>query len=87
MTSPATATSPQASSWADELGTYLSPRSFPASPDHLAATLIKRHAPSHLLWRLSVAPRTREFRSLDELVEHLVVAATSAPVASFGDPT
>lgn len=86
MTSPTAPTSPQASSWADELGTYLSPRCFPATHDHLAATLIKQHAPSHLLWHLSVATRTQEFRSLDELVEHLVIAATRAPMTSFGDP-
>lgn len=77
MTTPTASASSQDSSssqdpsWADELATYLSPRCFPATHDHLAATLIARHAPSHLLWHLSLAPRTREFQSLDELVEQL----------------
>jgi hypothetical protein len=67
------------SSWADELATYLSPRCFPATHDHLAATLIQRRAPSYLLWHLSLAPRTREFQSLQELVERLSERPQAAP--------
>lgn len=72
------------SSWADELATYLSPGCFPATHDHLAATLIQRQAPSHLLWHLSLAPRTREFQSVQDLVERL----GERPQAAFlgGEP-
>jgi hypothetical protein len=80
MTTPTASTS-RDPGWADELGTYLSPGCFPATHDHLAATLIQRHAPSHLLWHLSVLPRTRQFQSLDELVDDL---AHSAPPAALG---
>ena len=71
MTTSTPSTTQPDSSWADELATYLGPRCFPASHDHLAATLIERHAPSHLLWHLALAPRTREFQSLEQLVDQL----------------
>lgn len=73
------------SSWTDELATYLGPGCFPATPDRLTATLIERHAPSHLWWRLSVAPRTRAFQSLDELVEHVGHPAPKPPLGHVGD--
>jgi hypothetical protein len=57
--------------WLDELTSHLGAGSFPTTHDHLTATLIQRHAPSHLLWHLSGLPRTREFQSLTELVEAL----------------
>ena len=68
MTTPTASPSHHDQGWADELAMHLSPGSFPATHDHLAATLIQRHAPSHLLWHLSGLPRTRVFQSLDELV-------------------
>jgi hypothetical protein len=82
MTTPTASTSSQDSTWADELATYLSPRCFPATHDHLVATLIGRRAPSHLLWRLSLAPRTREFQSLEDLVQQLGAAPRSVQPGS-----
>ena len=64
-----------ATGWADELATYLGPSCFPTTHDHLAATLISRHAPSHLLWHLSVLPRSREIGSLEQLRELLRLMA------------
>ena len=80
MTTP-TASADQDPGWADELAAHLGPGCFPATHDHLAATLIQRHAPSHLLWHLSVLPRTREFQSVDELVD---VLARTPPPTSLG---
>ena len=87
MTIPTASPSHQDSSWAEELATYLRPRCFPGTHDHLAATLIGRHAPSHLLWHLSLAPRTREFQSLEELVSTLEEAAPHSPLGRIGDPS
>lgn len=72
--------------WADELATYLGPGCFPATHDHLAATLIQRHAPSHLLWHLSSLPRTREFGSLEEVVEQ-VGQTPPPPLGTAGEPS
>ena len=87
MTTATESTTHPDSSWSDELATYLGPGCFPATHDRLTATLIERHAPSHLLWRLSVAPRTREFQSVGELVEHLGDAALRHPLGHVGDPS
>jgi hypothetical protein len=87
MTTPTASTDHQDSRWPDELATYLGPGCFPASHDHLAATLIRRRAPSHLLWHLSLAPRTREFQSLEELVEQLGQLPQNAPARSLEPPT
>lgn len=78
MTTPTRSTN-QDPDWADELATHLGPGCFPATHDRLAATLITRHAPSHLLWRLAGLPRTREFSSLEEVMDHL--AQTDGPSA------
>jgi hypothetical protein len=86
MTTPSAPTSAQRSEWADELATYLSPGCFPAMHDHLAATLIQRRAPSHLLWHLSMLPRHRVFGSLEELVE-VAGQTTPSPLGTFGEPT
>jgi hypothetical protein len=83
MTTATASTTPPDSGWANELATYLGPRCFPATYDHLAATLIQRHAPSHLLWHLSVAPRTREFASFQELVGQLEERTQLAPLGSL----
>ena len=82
MTAPTASTSHRDPGWADELSTYLSSGCFPATHDHLAATLIQRHAPSHLFWHLSVLPRTRQFQSLDGSSRP---SAGGAPAAG-GDP-
>ena len=74
MTAPPAPVS-QHQEWSDELAAFLGPACFPATHDHLAATLIRRHAPSRLLWHLSVLPRSRKFASLHEVVEHLTSAA------------
>ena len=83
MTAPTTSTTHQDSGWPDELAAYLGPGCFPATHDHLAATLIRRHAPSHLLWHLSTAPRHREFQSLEDLVDQL----DRTPQGTFGEPS
>lgn len=69
--------------WAEELQSYLGPACFPATYDYLAATLIQRHAPSHLLWHLSSVSRTHEFRSLDELL-HLLGGSSATEVPGRG---
>lgn len=73
--------------WVEELATHLGPGCFPTTHDHLAATLITRHAPSHLLWHLSVLPRTREFQSLDELVAYLGQTAGPSQPRPAADPS
>ena len=85
MTAPTTSTTQRDSGWPDELATYLSPGCFPATHDHLAATLIRRHAPSNLLWHLSAAPRHRQFQSLEELVHEL--SETPSSRGTFGAPS
>ena len=40
---------------------------FPAQPDDVLAALVRRRAPSRLLWRLGGLPRTRRYHSLDDL--------------------
>jgi hypothetical protein len=82
MTTPTASRDGTDHDWHHELETYLGPACFPGGHDHLAATLIRRHAPSHLLWRLSVLPRMRQFDSLDELIAHLDTAG--APVGDDG---
>lgn len=57
--------------WRQELEVVLSAECFPAGSDDLTAILLRKHAPSHLLWRLSVLPRAREFGSLTELFAFL----------------
>jgi hypothetical protein len=85
MTTTTASASHRDHGWTDDLATYLSPGSFPATHDHLAATLIQRQAPSHLLWHLSGLPRTRVFQSLDELVEALQqLTPPGAPRAAGG---
>ena len=71
MSTPPSSTSHQDQAWPEELATFLGPRCFPATHDHLVATLIKRHAPSRLVWHVSSLPRTRHFQSLGEVIEHL----------------
>ena len=80
-TSPAHHDGQSPPAWADDLATYLGPAAFPAAHDQLAATLIQRHAPSHLLWLLATAPRHREFQSLDELVAQIGRSTTVPPGA------
>ena len=43
-----------------------------------AAALLRQHAPSHLLWHLSVLPRARRFETTEELLTHLGEASGSA---------
>ena len=57
----------------EELTTFLGPACFPAAHDDLSAILVRHHAPSRLLWHLSVLPRARQFASLDEVIERLGV--------------
>ena len=81
MTAPPAPRS-QHQEWSDELTDFLGPACFPATHDHLAATLIQRHAPSRLLWHLSVLPRARQFASLDEVIERLGGARPQVPTGS-----
>lgn len=50
-----------------ELAAYLRPTAFPARQDDLLALLIRKRAPSRLLWRLSRCSAARTYRSLDEV--------------------
>ena len=69
--------------WTDQLGRVLRPACFPARQDELLATLIRHRAPSHLLWRLTCLPRTRQFTSLDEV---LAFVDGHAPAVTVGEP-
>jgi len=52
---------------------------FPAQPDDVLAALVRRRAPSRLLWRVGRLPRTQRYHSLDDLCTH--VARGSGPGA------
>ena len=52
---------------------------FPAQPDDVLAALLRRRAPSRLLWHVGALPRTRHYHSLDDLCDH--VALGSGPGA------
>ena len=67
MTAPARS-QPGVGDWHGDLAEALGPRAFPSRRDDLVALLLRHHAPSHLLWHLSVLPANREFTSLDDLV-------------------
>lgn len=69
------------SRWSEQLGHVLRPTCFPARQDDLLATLIRHHAPSHLMWRLTCLPRTRQFTSLAEVVEFVDGHATTSTVS------
>jgi hypothetical protein len=71
MTPPPAPRSHEDEDWSAELTTFLGPACFPAAHDDLAAILIQHHAPSRLLWHLSVLPRARQFASLHEVIERL----------------
>jgi hypothetical protein len=73
-----------AQTWLQELSDHLPASCFPGTHDDLAAALLRQHAPSHLLWHLSVLPRGRRVDSADDLVAHLeqhqpVAAAVAVP--------
>jgi hypothetical protein len=50
---------------------------FPAQPDDVLATLVRRRAPSRLLWRVGVLPRTRRYDSLDDLCDDFPLGSTA----------
>ena len=78
MTAPAR-TQPAVDDWHLDLAEVLGPWAFPSRRDDLVALLLRHHAPSHLLWHLSVLPPNREFASLDDLV----TAASDTTHGSF----
>jgi hypothetical protein len=67
--------------WPEQLSRVLRPTCFPARQDELLATLIRHRAPSHLMWRLTCLPRTRQFGSLAEVVDYVDGHATTGTVA------
>jgi hypothetical protein len=67
--------------WPEQLSHVLRPTCFPARQDELLATLIRHRAPSHLMWRLTCLPRTRQFSSLAEVVAYVDGHATTGTVA------
>ena len=82
--SPAPDTVPSPA-WLEDLFDHLPAGCFPGTHDDLVAALVRQHAPSHLLWHLSVLPRTRRFESTDELLAHL--GQPPASVATVSVPT
>lgn len=48
---------------------------FPAQSDDVLAALVRRRAPSRLLWRVGALPRTQSFHSLDDLCHHVAVGS------------
>jgi hypothetical protein len=68
--------------WVQELSERLPASCFPGTYDDLASALVRRHAPSHLIWHLSVLPRARRFETPDELLTYLGDATGSAAAVS-----
>jgi hypothetical protein len=54
-----------------ELADYLPPACFPARADEIQATLIRRHAPTPLLWVVTRLARDRRYQSMTDLVGDL----------------
>ncbi|HEY7718411.1 MAG TPA: DUF2795 domain-containing protein [Pedococcus sp.] len=83
--SGSTTTTPSrtAADWRAELATLLRPHLFPANQDEILAALIRRGAPSELLWRLTCLPRARRFTSVEELCGFV---ATHGPAPTVADP-
>jgi hypothetical protein len=48
---------------------------FPAQPDDVLAALVRRRAPSRLLWHVGALPRTRRYHSLDDLFSHIALGS------------
>ena len=67
--------------WPTELLEHLPASCFPGTYDDLAAALLRQHAPSRLLWQLSVLPRDRRVESVDDLVARLAREAGSPAAA------
>jgi len=65
-----------------ELSARLPASCFPGTYDDLASALVRQHAPSHLIWHLSVLPRARRFEAPEELLAHLGAATGSAAAVS-----
>jgi hypothetical protein len=80
--SPPAAPDAAAPAWLQELAERLPATCFPGTYDDLASALVRRHAPSHLIWHLSVLPRARRFETLEELLAHLGEATGSAAAVS-----
>jgi hypothetical protein len=74
---------PSAPDWTQQLAALLRPATFPARQDELLATLLRRRAPGHLLWRLAPLPRTRRFGSLEEVLAYL---DGHVPTVSVAEP-
>jgi hypothetical protein len=53
---------------------------FPAQSDDVLAALVRRRAPSRLLWHVGALPRTQRYHSLDDLCDHVALrSGTGAP--------
>ena len=48
---------------------------FPAQSDEVLAELVRRRAPSRLLWHVGALPRTQSFHSLDDLCHHVALGS------------
>jgi hypothetical protein len=64
-----------------EIRALLARLPFPAQQDDVLAALVRRQAPSRLLWRAGCLTRTRRYHSLDE-----VCAEISRPPTAAGSP-
>jgi len=54
--------------------------SFPAQSDDVLAALVRRRAPSRLLWHVGALPRTQRYHSLDDLCDQVALGSgTGAP--------
>jgi len=51
---------------------------FPTQQDDVLAALVRRQAPSRLLWRAGCLTRTRRYHSLDELCAEIARPPTAA---------
>jgi hypothetical protein len=55
----------------DELEQHLRSAGFPARQDELQASLIRRHAPTSLLWLIGALPPDRLYSTVDQVLQDL----------------
>lgn len=68
---PATRPSHRRDPLGDELAQHLRTAGFPARQDELQASLIRRHAPTSLLWRIGSLPPDRLYATVDQVLRDL----------------
>jgi hypothetical protein len=71
QSTPGTASSAGLDADLTELRAMLARLPFPTQQDDVLAALVRRQAPSRLLWRAGALSRTRRYHSLEELCDEI----------------